>query len=145
MKKIVLSTLFGVTMAANAADVSVNYVRDYNVDRDGVRLETSVGQFLGITPTVGVTHVEGVYTRWSAGSSFDLLNVGPVVFAASGTGVYQNTVGADNGYGFTVGANAKVDLTKNVSLKAGVERFYGQDRISASNGTLATVGVSVGF
>jgi opacity protein-like surface antigen len=132
-------------MSVQAADVSASYVRDLNLDQDGVRVQASAGSMLGLVPTVSVTHIDGAYTRYALGTQVELAKLGPVAVSVTGAGVYQNTFGADNGYGMTVGAQAEMSLTKSVSVVAGVERFLGQSRVQPFVGNQATVGLAVKF
>lgn len=143
MKKLVIATLATLALAASAAEVTVSTVRDYTgSDTTGYRVGTTVAG-LGLS----ATHIDNRYNRFAVGKDFQLAKVGPVALSAGGSGVYQstNTVGGVDGYGLTVGTKATVALGKSVDLVAGVERFYGQDRIKQFNGNVGTVGLNVKF
>jgi hypothetical protein len=149
MKKIMFATTLALACvtAAHAVEVGVSGVRDNNLDRDGVRVEVaapklSVGAF---TPTASITNVEHEYTRYAVGVNAGLFNVGSLAVDATAAGVYQNTRGASNGYGVTVGLKGTLPITKAVNLTAGVERIWGQDRVSGFDGTVGTVGLNVKF
>lgn len=146
MKKVVLSLVSAMAItSANAMDMSLSHVRDFNLDRNGVRVEASVGQVLGVTPTVGLTYVDDVYTRYALGTKVEVLKLGNLSVAAVGSGVFQDTKVGQNGFGLTVGAQASVDLAPRVSLTAGVERFIGHNRVDSFNGGVASVGLNVKF
>ena len=146
MKKFLTAlALFAFGSMAMAADVGVSAVRDSNLDQNGARVTLTTGKVLGVTPQLSVTNVDG-YTRYAAGAEAGLFAVGPVKVSAAGAAVYQNTAGAGtNGYGLTAGVKAVLPLTKNIDATAGVERFYGQDRINGFNGSVATVGIVARF
>lgn len=145
MKKIVLLSALLVSFAATAADVSVNYVRDMNLDRNGLSAEVSAGSFKGVTPFVNVTHVSNAYTRYGVGANYALMQVGPVNVSLNGAGVFQDTSAASNGFGLSLGATASYALSKTVNVNVGVNQFYGQNKIGAFDGAQATVGISTRF
>jgi opacity protein-like surface antigen len=146
MKKILaIAALASAAMSTQAAGLSASYVRDMNLDQNGVRLQASGGSLLGLTPTLSLTHVDGAYNRYALGTQAQLVKLGPVAVSVSGAGVYQNSFGADNGYGMTLGAQAELALAKGVSVVAGVERFLGQSRVQAFVGNQATLGLAVKF
>jgi YfaZ precursor len=141
MKKIAMIALIAMAGVASAGEVTVSAVRDYTgTDSTGYRVATDVKGF-----AVSATHIDSRYNRYAVGKEFALTTVGPVSLAATGAAVYQDTLGGENGYGFTVGAKATYPVTKAVSIVAGVERFTGQSRISAFDGNVATVGLNVKF
>ena len=143
MKKIIIAALATVAFAASAAEVTVSAARDYQGQHaDGYRVATQVAG-LGLS----ATHIDNRYNRFAVGKDVQLTKVGPVAVSAGVAGVYQATntsVGVD-GYGLTVGTKASYAVTKSVDLVAGVERFYGQDRIKQFNGNVGTVGLNVKF
>lgn len=142
MKKFLTALAFvAAAGAVCAAEVGVSAVRDYNVDKDGVRVTATVGK-----ATVSATSIDNVYNRYAVGTGVDLFKVGPVKVGATGAVVYQDTANAGtNGYGVAAGLKATLPLAKNVDLTAGVERFVGQSRINEYNGTVGTVGVALRF
>lgn len=144
MKSTFIATVLATTVgAASAAGVGVAAVYDYNLEKAGVRLQ---GQAPVVPVDLSVTYINDQYARYGIGKSFDLTTVGPVRVSASVGGVYQDTLaGGTNGYGFTAGVGASMLLAKDVSLTVGVERFAGQDRVKAFNGTSVTAGVNVKF
>lgn len=142
MKKILTAlALVAAVGAATAAEVGVSAVRDYNVDKDGVRATVALGK-----ATVSATSIDNVYNRFGVGTGVDLVKIGPVKVGATGAAVYQDTAGTgENGYGLTAGLKATLPLAKNVDLTAGVERFVGQARVNQYNGTVGAVGVALRF
>lgn len=146
MKKFLTALAFlAFGSAAMAADVGISAVRDSNLNEDGARVTVAAGKVLGVTPQLSVTNVNS-YTRYAAGAEAGLFAVGPVKVSAAGAAVYQNTAGAGaNGYGLTAGVKAVLPLAKNISATAGVERFYGQDRVNGFNGTVGTIGLVARF
>lgn len=143
MKKIVIAALATIALAASAAEVTVSSVRDYTgTDTNGYRVATQVAG-LGLS----ATHIDNKYNRFAVGKDIQVAKLGPVALSAGGAGVYQstNTVGGVDGYGLTVGAKASVALAKSVDLVAGVERFYGQDRVKQFNGNVGSVGLNIKF
>lgn len=131
--------------SVNAADLSASYVRDSNLSKDGVRVETSVGSVMGVKPVLSVTHVDNAYTRYGVAADVGVAKVGPVALSASGSTVFQDTRVGANGFGLTVGAKASVALMKNVELVGRVDRFMGQSRVNNFNGTVSSVGVALKF
>ena len=139
MKKLISIALISFAGVASAGEVTASYLTDSG--RDGYALSTSVK---GIS--LAAAHVDRVYDRFSVGKLFDIAKVGPVQLAAGGAGVYQNTLaGNDNGYGLSAQATATATVNKNVDVVAGVQKFWGQDRVSTQNGNSATVGIKVKF
>jgi hypothetical protein len=146
MKKIFALAAVAASLSANAMDLSVSYVRDANLDKDGVRVETNVPMtVLGVSPTLSATHVSNSYTRYGVGAQANLAKVGPVALGITVGGVYQDTSVGANGYGLTVGAKGTMALAKSVDLVAGVDRFFGQNRVKGFDGTQASVGLRVKF
>jgi len=149
MKKIMFATalvLASIT-ATHAFEVGVSGVRDDNLKRDGSRVEVAVPQVsvLGLTPTVSATNINHEYTRYAVGVKTDLVKVGALTVGATASGVYQNTRGAQNGYGVTAGLKGTLPITKAIDLTAGVERFWGQDRVDGFDGTVSVIGLNVKF
>lgn len=141
MKKFIIATAIATTsMFASATDVAVSAIHDYTAEKTGVKVSTAA---YGVG--VSISHVEGAYTRYGAGKDFALMNVGPVTLGATVAGVYQNTYNGTNGFGLTAGVKASMPISKSMTLVAGVDRFMGQDRVSASNGNVASVGVTLKF
>lgn len=134
-----------VGLMASAAEVGVAGIHDIAANKDGVRVTASVGSVAGFTPQLSVSRVDTAYTRYAVGTQYAITKVGPVALSAGVAGVYQDTIGGTTGYGATAGLKATVALNKSIDLVAGAERFAGQDRISASNGTVTSVGLNVKF
>lgn len=145
MKKVLVIAALLSSMVASATEVSVNYVRDFNLDRNGVSVEASAFSMKNVTPVVNLTHVNNVYTRYGVGVNYSVANVGPVKVSVGGSGVFQDTTSASNGYGLTVGATASYPINKMVNVNLGVNQFFGQKRIDGFDGTQATLGVSSKF
>jgi len=139
MKKLISIALISFASVANAGEVTASYLTDSG--RDGYALSTNIK---GVT--LGASHVDRVYDRFSVGKLFDIAKVGPLQLAAGGSGVYQSTLAKnDSGYGLAAQATATAAVNKNVDVVAGVQKFWGQDRVSAQNGNSATVGIKVKF
>lgn len=146
MKKIIIaSALVAITTIASAVEVGVSSVRDSGLDKNGVRVTASVGPVAGFMPQLSLTRVDGAYNRYAAGGEYAVTKVGPVAVAATGTLVYQDTNTGADGYGATLGLKATLPLTKTISVVAVVERFAGQERVSASNATSSSLGLTVKF
>lgn len=146
MKKLIVATaLVAITSMASAVEMGVSAVRDMTLDKDGVRVTASVGKLAGFTPQLSFTQMSGSYDRWAVGGQYALGKVGPLALAATASGVYHNAMNGTDGYGVTAGLKASYALNKGVDLVAGVERFMGQDRISASNATTTSIGLNVKF
>jgi hypothetical protein len=146
MKKIFVLATLAASLSANAMDVSLSNSRDFNLDKNAVRVETSLPvAVLGVSPTLSATRVDNVYTRYAVGAQANLAKVGPVSLAVTGAGVYQDTSAGANGYGLTVGVKGSVPVAKNLDLVATVDRFLGQDRVRTFNGTQAALGLRVKF
>jgi hypothetical protein len=141
MNKFLIATLIAAATSASAADVSVSAVRDYNLDKTGVRLETTL---LGVS--LSATNVSGEYNRLAVGKTYDLLSVGPVSLGVSGAGVYHARLNpGEDGYGATIGARVSYKLDSNASVIAGVEQFYGQRRLRDTSGVSGNIGLKVTF
>lgn len=146
MKKIViagiLASAFGI---ASAAEVSVGGAYDYKSEQWGTRVTASAGKLGPIVPQVSVTQISNRYTRYAVGTNVDLAQVGNLKVGAGAAGVYQNSFVGDNGYGVTAGLNATYAVTKDFSVVGSIEKFYGQERIKAYDGTVASIGVAYKF
>ncbi|NDB57399.1 hypothetical protein EB001_02985 [bacterium] len=139
MKKLISIAIISFAGVVNAGEVTASYLTDSG--RDGYAISTQVK---GVT--LGASHVDRVYDRFSVGKSFDVAKMGPLQLAAGGSAVYQNTLAKnDSGYGLVAQATATAAVNKNVDVVAGVQKFWGQDRVSAQNGNSATVGIKVKF
>jgi hypothetical protein len=139
MKKLISIAVISFAGVVNAGEVTASYLTDSG--RDGYAFSTNIK---GVT--LGASHVDRVYDRFSVGKSFDIAKVGPLQLAAGGSGVYQSTLAKnDSGYGLTVHATATATVSKNADLVVGVQKFWGQDRVSAQNGNSATLGIKVKF
>jgi len=139
MKKLISIALISFAGVVNAGEVTTSYLTDSG--RDGYAFSTNVK---GIT--LETTHVDRLYNRFSVGKSFDVAKMGPVQLAAGGAVVYQNTLAKnDSGYGLSAQATATAAVSKNVDLVAGLQKFWGQDRINAQDGNTATIGLKVKF
>jgi hypothetical protein len=148
MKKTLIAlSMLAVTGVASAAEVSVGGVYDNNLDREGARIEVAVPEFkLGVvTPTISATHINDEYVRYAVGARANLFNVGALTVGAAAGGVYQNTQNGTDGYGATAGLLGSLPVTKSIDLTAGVEQFWGQDRVKQFDGTVASVGLNVRF
>lgn len=142
MKKFLTALAFvAAAGAVSAAEVGVSAVRDYNLDKDGVRVTATLGKL-----TASATSVDYKYNRYAVGTGVDLGSIGPVKVGATVAGVYQDTsVSGVDGYGVTGGLKAVLPITKTVELAAGVERFVGQERIRQYNGTVGSIGLVARF
>jgi len=139
MKKFISIAVISFAGVVNAGEITASYLTDSG--RDGYAISTQVK---GVT--LGASHVDRVYDRFSVGKSFDIAKVGPLQLAAGGSGVYQSTLAKnDSGYGLAAQVTATAAVNKNVDVVAGVQKFWGQDRVSAQNGNSATVGIKVKF
>lgn len=147
MKKIVIAGILATAVSvASAAEVSISAAHDFKADRWGTRVTLSGDSFGSVTPQASVTHINDLYNRYAVGAEIGLTSVGPVKLGATAAGVYQATaINGSNGYGVTAGLKASYDVTKQLSVIGTVERFYGQERIKAYDGTVATVGVAYKF
>ena len=139
MKKIVIASILA-TAALAASAVEVSAVHDYTAGKDGFRVGAGVA---GLDVTA--THVENTYNRFAVGKTFDLTKVGAATISATVAGVYQDTNSGQNGYGVTGGLKASIPVTQKVSAFVGAERFAGQDRVKAFNGTTTQIGLSYKF
>lgn len=151
MKKllVIAATLLAIS-SAHALDAGISSVHDYRSGTYGTRVTVSsqpvatpVGQ---ITPQLSVTSVNDAYTRFSVGGTTNVATVGPATVYVSGAGVYQDSVKGvgGSGYGLSVGSGVSVPLTKSVNLTAGVERFWGQQRVGY-NSNQFVVGLNTKF
>lgn len=146
MKKFIIAgVLASVVGVASAVEVSVGGAYDYKAEQFGTRVAVSAGKIGPVTPNASVTYINNVYTRYAVGGDVSLVSLGPVKLGAGVSGVYQDSYTGQDGYGVTAGLKANYDVTKNISVTGGVERFYGQDRIKSSNGTVASLAVSYKF
>jgi hypothetical protein len=146
MKKLIIATALILSAGfAAASDVGVSTLRDYAVEKNGVRVETSVGKLGALTPKLSFTHVDGSYNRYGFGTDINVFEYKNVTLSANVGGVYQDTSYGANGYGLVTGVKASVDLTKYVSANIGVDRFTGQSRVSSFDGNTTTLGVVLKF
>jgi hypothetical protein len=142
MKKMIIATTLAFAATMSMANVTVSVGRDV---RNDVNVVTAATTFKGVG--LSATHANDTYTRVGVGKDFNLTKVGPVQLSAGGGAVYQHTrvAGAPNGYGLTASVTATVPLAKNVAVFATSQRFWGQDRVKAFDGTANVVGVSYSF
>lgn len=142
MKKIIIASALVAATSVFAADVTVSTVRDYQAEKAGYRIGTTVSG-VGLSATV----VDNQYNRYAVGKDFNIAKVGPVALSAGVAGVYQDTRTASkvDGYGLTVGGKATYTINNNLSVVAGVERFTGQKRVNGFDGNTATLGLNVKF
>lgn len=133
-----------VGLMASATEVGVSGIRDIAANKDGVSVTASVGSFAGFTPQLSATRIDTLYTRYAVGTQYAITKVGPVALAAAISGVYQDTVSGNDGFGATAGLKATVALNKSVDVVVGAGRFVGQDSL-ASNGNVTSIGLNVKF
>ena len=145
MKKVLVIAALLSSMVASATEVSVNYVRDFNLDRNGVSVEVSPFNGNNLSPVVSLTHVNSVYTRYGVGVNYGVTDIGPVKVSVNGGGVFQDSSSSSNGFGLTVGASASYPINKMINVNLGVNQFFGQKRIDGFDGAQATLGVSSKF
>ena len=147
MKKIIIATALVAAMGiASALEVGVSEVRDYHLHANGSRISLATSAIGSLTPQASITHVAKQFNQYAIGADYAVTKFGPVALAVTAAGVFQDTTpGAkrSDGYALSYGAKATVELAKNVSVVAGVERLSTQHRISAFAGNSAVVGVQV--
>ena len=145
MKSTIFAVLMFAAVAGNAADVGVDAAFDPNAHRTGVRVEGGVD-----LPVVGgvdasVTRIGGDYDRFAVGKSLEFAKLGQVSFKLDGDGVYQRSDVGRSGYGLTVGSHAELAVYKNIVASVGIERFAGEHKLRADNGSVLLAGVSFNF
>jgi outer membrane receptor for ferrienterochelin and colicin len=146
MKKLIIGGILAATVGvASAVEVGVGAVYDGKSEQYGTRVSVSGPSFGIVTPKASATYITNSYTRFAVGADVNLVQVASVKLGATASGVYQNSHNDVDGYGVTAGLKATYDITKNIALTGGVERFYGQDRIKAYNGTTTSLSVSYKF
>jgi hypothetical protein len=149
MKKLVIATTIALAAGvASAAELGLNYARDYaGNDREatGITIGTNVGA-LGVTAGFDrATKGTNDQDRYSLIASREVAKLGAVSFAVKGGGAFINNQRGADGYALVVGAGASFPVTKTVSLGLDVTRQMGQDRISQFDGNRATAGLKVSF
>lgn len=150
MKKTILAFSLSLLLSTAALGVlanefSVSGVRDMNTDKNGVRVVASTNSVIGFTPHLTATYIKDAYGRYGVGTDFKLLDIGALTLAASGDVVYQNSVVGDSGYGAVGGAKVSYAITPTFGVVAGFERFFGQDKVSSSDGNVASLGLKARF
>lgn len=146
MKKFIIAGVLATAVgAASAVEVGVGGVYDGKAEQYGTRVTVSGANFGLVTPKASATIINNLYTRYAVGADADVVAVGPVKLGVTAAGVYQNSFDGADGYGVTAGLKATYDITKNIALTGGVERFYGQERIKSYNGTVTSLTVSYKF
>jgi hypothetical protein len=147
MKKIIIATALVTAMGiASALEVGVSEVRDYHLHANGSRISLAASPIGNLTPQVSITHVSKQFNQYAIGGDYAVTKVGPIALAVTAAGVYQDTTpGAkrSDGYALSYGVKATVELAKDISVVAGIERLSTQNRISAFAGNSAVVGVQV--
>lgn len=145
MKNVLIGAVLAVAgFAAAAGDVEVSAVRDYSIDRSGVRIGLTLPDSM-LGATGAVTFVDGGYTRFSVGKTIDIVRGDRARLQTTVAGVYQDSRTGSDGLGVTVGVGGVVQLAKGLDFTAGVERFYGQDRLSGYTGNTVTAGLSLKY
>lgn len=146
MKKLFLATILAASLtSAMAVTVGVSTVRDVSLDTTGAQVTLSLDKRGAFTPTLSVANINGMYTQYGIGATYQLTKVGPVMLDASGKLVTQQVVSGQSGYGAVVGVIGTYPLTKAVDLVGGVSRFAGQDRVSQFNGNTTSLGLVAKF
>lgn len=146
MKKTIIAlTLALSALSASALELGVSQVHDYNLAKNGIRVTGSMGSLGSFAPQASFTRVEKEYNRFGIGADYSLFKVGVLNVSASAAGVYQDSYKGDNGYGVTVGLKSTAELTKDISLVAGVERFIGEKKLNSFNGNVVTLGMNLKF
>lgn len=152
MKKLILAFLLAASATvatAQVANVSLLGGQDVAKTQGVFRLEaqaTDKYKVYGVTPIVNFTSLNDKYSRVGVGGTYKLTTLGPVQTYVYGTGVYQDTKNSSvSGYGLTAGVKAVYSLNKNVDVVGILERFQGQDRVSAFNGQTVMGGFSYKF
>lgn len=140
MKKVICAALIFCSSTAFAGGIGLAGVRDFNADKNGIRLSA---EMFGVNSSV--THVENAYNRYAVGKDFDVVRFGGFKLQAAPSVAYQDSSKGQDGYGLSVGSKVGYALGKNASVNVGVERFFGQSRIKSHNGTTATVGLNLTF
>lgn len=142
MKKMIIATTLAFAATMAMADVTVSAGRDVRGD---VNVVTAATTFKGVG--LSATHANDTYTRVGVGKNFNLTKVGPVQLSAGGAAVYQHTriAGIDNGYGLTGNITATLPVAKNLAAFATSQRFWGQERLKAFDGTSNVIGVAYKF
>ncbi len=148
MKKLVIASMLALSaLSASAAEVGLNSVYDTTSQRFGASVSAKLPAPAGfaIAPVATITNVTDLYTRYAVGASFDAYNYKGLTVSVNGGGLYQDTIGSNNGYAAYVGSKVAYALNKYVNMNVGVERVFGQDKIASNSGNVASVGVSVKF
>jgi hypothetical protein len=149
MKKLVLSALAVVSLAASAVEVGVTAVDQSSLSPKRYGYGVTVGEtFAGVNVTAGASRFsreDNDQNRYTLVASKDVVSLGPVGFNGRlGTAYLSNNTGA-NGFALTAGVGATVPVMKNVTAGLSFDRQFGQSRVSSFDGNIITAGIKVGF
>jgi len=153
MKKLIIATALigaiGAIGAAQAVELGVSAVRDYQADANGVRVTLGNYDLVGFKTALEVTSVRrnGIgYEQYVVSATREVYTLGPVAFAGKvSTGYVNRTTGLENGYVLNLGVGATYKLAKNTDAVVGFERRFGQDRVSDLDGNTLTIGLKQSF
>lgn len=138
MKKLISILAFAVAGQAMAIEVTAE--RDFTADKNVVSVAQTVR---GID--LGVSHAVDTYTRVSAGTTQELVKVGPVALRANTHVAYQDATVGKNGFGVGFGVSANYRLAKQVELGLGYNRFVAEDKLKQWTGNYVAAGVTYKF
>jgi len=95
-------------------------------------------------PTDGPYKGNGQY-RYSVNASYDILHIGPAIFAVTAGGAYLQNSRTLDGYATTVGAGLRYPFNKEFSLGVDYARQQGQSKISQFDGNRISMNAIYSF
>jgi len=151
MKKLVIMAALAVAaVSASAVELGVRGTfssADNMADSVGVTVGQKFGKFGAEGAYDRTTRGTANVDRWSLVGSYDVVKLGPVMVAATAgvATINSDAKNSPSGGAMTVGANASLPLTKQLSLVGGYYYQSGADRISFADGNYFTVGAKFSF
>jgi hypothetical protein len=150
MRKTIIASLLALTTASvSALEVSAIGSNAYTdvIDRGsgGIMVTQRFGNLSVASGVEQFTKGTNDQNRFSVVGGYDVQKLGPFTFTAKLGGAYlDNQVGA-SGYAAVIGLGASAAVTKNIGVNLVAARQYGQDRVTASDGTYLTMGLGYKF
>ena len=138
MKKII--SILAIALSGQAMALEVSAERDFTSNKNVV---TVTQQVRGVETSA--SYIDGVYTRFGAGTTQELAKFGKIALRANTQVAYQDTVGGKNGFGVGFGVGANYALTKHVEAGVGYSRFVAEDKLKQWTGNYVTAGLTYKF
>ena len=149
MKKILIASIFALgTAAASAAELGLKTTKDWGATERSSAGFTLSERVAGLNAQVGVERFARGnvdQTRYELTASHNLFSVMGVTVAARAGGAWLDNQSGNDGLAAVAGLGFSLPVTKSMTLGVDAVRQIGQDRVSAFDGNLVSIGMRVKF